>query len=156
MKNANIIIYSIQKIYFLIITCFDCWTNYLLLACKELGYSFIYLTMCTHSQKTSQLGNSFCFLSCGFFHQKVHWSFFQVDQKFSLNSVILMNSGNLINHWSMNWAQFQDSVSHMCLAGAVVASWSLTEEVAGSSPVNDKYFLSRICWIQWKHLRKTP
>ena len=25
-------------------------------------------------------------------------------------------------------------VSHMCLAGAVVASWSLTQEVAGSSP----------------------
>ena len=27
------------------------------------------------------------------------------------------NSGNLINHWSMNWAQFEDPVSHMCLAG---------------------------------------
>ena len=34
----------------------------------------------------------------------------------------------------MNWTQFKDPVSHMCLAGAVVASWSLTEEVAGSSP----------------------
>ena len=34
----------------------------------------------------------------------------------------------------MNWSQFKDSVSHMCLAGAVVASWSLTQEVAGSSP----------------------
>ena len=34
----------------------------------------------------------------------------------------------------MNWAQFKDPVSHMCLAGAVVASWSLTQVVAGSSP----------------------
>ena len=39
----------------------------------------------------------------------------------SLNSV---NSGNLIK-------QFKVSVSYMCLAGAVVASWSLTQEVAG-------------------------
>ena len=34
----------------------------------------------------------------------------------------------------MNWAKFKDPVSHMCLAGAVVASWSLTQEVAGLSP----------------------
>ena len=34
----------------------------------------------------------------------------------------------------MNWAQFKDPVSHMCPAGAVVASWSLTQDVAGSSP----------------------
>ena len=34
----------------------------------------------------------------------------------------------------MNWDQFKDPVSHMCLAGAVVASWSLTQEVAGLSP----------------------
>ena len=31
----------------------------------------------------------------------------------------------------MNWAQFKDSVFHMCHASAVVASWSLTQEVAG-------------------------
>ena len=41
------------------------------------------------------------------------------------------NSGNLINHWSMNWAQFKDPVFRMCLVGAVVASWSLTQQVAG-------------------------
>ena len=29
----------------------------------------------------------------------------------------------------MNWGQFKDSASHMCLAWAVVASWSLTQEV---------------------------
>ena len=33
----------------------------------------------------------------------------------------------------MNWAQFEDPVPHMCLDGAVVASWSLTQEVTGSS-----------------------
>ena len=27
---------------------------------------------------------------------------------------------------SLNWAQFKDLVAHMCLAGAAVASWSLT------------------------------
>ena len=34
----------------------------------------------------------------------------------------------------MNWAQFKDPFSHMCLAGALVASWSLTQEIAGSNP----------------------
>ena len=34
----------------------------------------------------------------------------------------------------MNWSQFKDPVSYMCLAGAVVASWSPTQEVAGSNP----------------------
>ena len=34
----------------------------------------------------------------------------------------------------MNWAQFKDPVSYLCLAGTVVASWSLTLKVAGSSP----------------------
>ena len=31
----------------------------------------------------------------------------------------------------------KDTVSHMCLAGAIVASWSFAQEVAG---FNDKYF----------------
>ena len=30
-----------------------------------------------------------------------------------------------------DWAQFKDPVSHMCLDGTMVASWSLTQEVAG-------------------------
>ena len=36
----------------------------------------------------------------------------------------------------MNWGQFKDPVSYVYLAGAVVASWSLTrgDWVAGSSP----------------------
>ena len=38
------------------------------------------------------------------------------------------------NHFSMIGAQFKDPVSTLSYAGAVVASWSLTQEVAGSSP----------------------
>ena len=33
----------------------------------------------------------------------------------------------------MIWSQFKDPVSHMCLAAAVVASWSITQNVAGSN-----------------------
>ena len=33
----------------------------------------------------------------------------------------------------MNWAQFKDHIRHMCLAGAVVASQALTQEVADLS-----------------------
>ena len=29
----------------------------------------------------------------------------------------------------MNWAQFKDHVSDMCLAGAMVAYWFITQEV---------------------------
>ena len=54
--------------------------------------------------------------------------------KWKRNSENSANSGNLINHWSMSLAQFRDLVSHMCLAGAVVASWSLTQEAACSNP----------------------
>ena len=42
-------------------------------------------------------------------------------------------SGNLMNQANMNLSQFTDLVSYMCLAGYVVASWSLTQEMAGSS-----------------------
>ena len=34
----------------------------------------------------------------------------------------------------MNWDQFKDSVSHTCLTGTVVASWSITQETAGLNP----------------------
>ena len=34
----------------------------------------------------------------------------------------------------MNWAKLNDYVSHMCLAGAMVAPWYLTQDVASSSP----------------------
>ena len=48
----------------------------------------------------------------------------------------------------MNWAQFKDPVSHICLAGAVVASWSLTQEVAGS----DHFTVMADIFIQRKYL----
>ena len=38
----------------------------------------------------------------------------------------------------MNWAQFKDPVSHICLAGIVVASWSLIQEVVGSSSFDEQ------------------
>ena len=68
--------------------------------------------------------------------------FFLNGAELSLNSVNSANSGNLINHSSMNCADFKDLVSHVCLAGAVVASWSLTWEVEGSSPFDDKFFFT--------------
>ena len=34
----------------------------------------------------------------------------------------------------MNWVQFKDPVSHMCLAGTVEATWSVTQDVTGLSP----------------------
>ena len=50
-------------------------------------------------------------------------------------------------------AQFKDSVSHMCLAGAVVASWSLIQEVADSSPFT--VMTNNFQRIQGKILEKT-
>ena len=60
----------------------------------------------------------------------------------------------------MNWAQFKDPVSHMCLAGTVVASWSLTQDVAGLYS-NDKdeafkYFPNKVTnSINFSHLETT-
>ena len=44
----------------------------------------------------------------------------------------------------MDWAKSKYPVSHICLAGAVLASWSLTQEVAASSsfPVITNIFVS--------------
>ena len=62
------------------------------------------------------------------------YCWFKGPMEFSLNGAELsLNSANLINHWSIKWNQFKVFVSHMCLAGAVVASWSLMQEVAGSN-----------------------
>ena len=33
----------------------------------------------------------------------------------------------------MNWAQYKDPLCDLYFAGAVIASWSLTQEVAGSN-----------------------
>ena len=56
--------------------------------------------------------------------KKMTLEFFPNGVELSLNSA---NSGNLINHLNMNWAHFKDPISHMCFAGAVVASWSVTQ-----------------------------
>ena len=55
--------------------------------------------------------------------------FFLNGAELSLNSAI---SGNVINHWRMNWSKLKDPGSDMCLAGA----WSLAQEVARLSPFN--------------------
>ena len=33
----------------------------------------------------------------------------------------------------MNWGQFENYVSRMCLASAVVGRWSLTQQMTGSN-----------------------
>ena len=79
--------------------------------------------------------------------KKRYWSFSRMEQIFQWITVISVNSGNLINYWSINWVQFKDPVSHMCLSGAVVASCSLTQEVWALLMTNI------FChWIHWKHL----
>ena len=60
--------------------------------------------------------------------------FFLNEAELSLNLMNSVNSGNLINHRSMNWVQFKDTVSHTCLAGTVVTSCSFIQEMAGSNP----------------------
>ena len=42
----------------------------------------------------------------------------------------------------MNWIQFKDPVCDMCVTDAVVASWSLTQGVASSSPFNANIFVT--------------
>ena len=42
----------------------------------------------------------------------------------------------------MNWVQFKDPVSHLCLAGTVVICWSCILEAEGSNAFDDKYFRS--------------
>ena len=70
-------------------------------------------------------------------------------------SLLVMNmnspkSGDLINHWSINWDQFEDLVSDMCLPGSVEVSWSLTREATCSNSFNEKYICQWFYWIQWK------
>ena len=42
----------------------------------------------------------------------------------------------------MNSAQFKYPVSHMCLAGTVVAPWSLTQQMAAPSPFTLMTYIS--------------
>ena len=43
----------------------------------------------------------------------------------------------------MNWGQFKDPVSHMCLAGIVAAIWSLTQELVDLSPLMQNIFVTK-------------
>ena len=49
----------------------------------------------------------------------------------------------------MNWRQFKDPIFHMCLAGTVIVSWFLTQEVASSSPFT---VMSNICVFEFAEL----
>ena len=51
-----------------------------------------------------------------------------------------MNSENLLNDCSMNWVQFKDATSHMCLAGAAIASWSLTHKKIENSHFSHRLY----------------
>ena len=51
----------------------------------------------------------------------------------------------------MNQDQFKDPVHHMCLAGTVIATWSLTQEMAGSNPFT---VMTNIQRIQGKTFRE--
>ena len=57
----------------------------------------------------------------------------------------------------MNWVQFKDLVSHMCLAGIVVASWSVTQDVTGLSPftIMTNIFVSEFSEFSKNDLGKT-
>ena len=85
--------------------------------------------------QTAKLGETWiCYAGTWCIFLKLHkylWGTFpRKTLEFSLNGAELslnaVNSGNLINHRSTNWAEFKDPVPHMCLAGDVVASRSLT------------------------------
>ena len=54
--------------------------------------------------------------------------------KWNRNSLNSTNSRKLINHPSMNWAQFKDPVSHMHLAGSTLVSYTRGSWVAGLNP----------------------
>ena len=62
-----------------------------------------------------------------------------VFPKWNSNSLNLVN---LINHCSMNWVQFKDPVSHMCLTGAVLNILVSKPRGGRFKPFycNDKYF----------------
>ena len=59
----------------------------------------------------------------------------------------------------MNQSQFKDPVSHMCLAGTVVESWSLTQEMTGSNSftlMTNIFFVTEFTEFSESHLGKTP
>ena len=81
-----------------------------------------------------------------------HWR--KETMGFSLNAAELslnsVNSGNLKNHWSMNWDQFNCLLCLLCLNGRVVESLSLTQEIVGSSTAIFLKWYYFCYWIQRK------
>ena len=61
---------------------------------------------------------------------------YRVFPNWNGNSVNSANSENLKNFWSMNWGQFKDPLCYLCFPDPVVASWFLTQEVAGSNTIS--------------------
>ena len=64
--------------------------------------------------------------------------FFLNGAELSLNSV---NSGNLINHWTMNWAKYKDRLSHWHF-GSILVSYTRGSRFKPFY-CNDKYFCHR-------------
>ena len=81
-----------------------------------------------------------------------------VFPKWKRNSVNSANYENLTNHWNVNWGQFKEHRSYLCLAGTVLAYLSLTQEVAGSSHPFYKTivtefsgnFQGKVRWWNWR------
>ena len=42
----------------------------------------------------------------------------------------------------MNWAEFKGSLCYLCLPGALVSSWTLTQEIASSNSMFCKKYVS--------------
>ena len=61
---------------------------------------------------------------------------------------------------SMNWVQYKDLLSCLCLCGTAVSSLSFTQEIMGSNPAISLFDYNFFChWVQrtqWNHLVKTP
>ena len=67
-----------------------------------------------------------------FFH-KIEFSQNKEIDLLSLNSQIVLNSENQINHWSINWCQFKVLVSNLWLGGWVARFFLITQEVTQSN-----------------------
>ena len=83
-------------------------------------------------------------------------SFFLNEVELSLNSMNSTNSGNLIDHCSMNWGQFKGHLCYLCLHGAVVWSLLLMQQVVDSRLTFYKNFVNEFTEFSEGHLGKTP
>ena len=87
------------------------------------------------------------------------FEFFLNKAHLSMNSVNSANfSENLRNHWSMNWLEFKDPLCYLCLPGAEVECWFLTQEIVISNPPFAKIFFKfcRFFEVDLGKIRITP